>query len=92
MIWFFHRGQERLQYEIREAEGPAGYELVIRRPDGEERVERFPDSIHLLERSLELQRTLVADGWAAQSSRQRPEWHWVVGGSSKPAIPPDPDE
>lgn len=89
MIWFFHRGQERLQYEIREADEPAGYELVVRRPDGQEEIEQFPDSIRLLERSLELQRALVAEGWAADSADQRPEWHWVVGGSSRPPKPPD---
>jgi len=92
MIWFFHRGGERLQYEIREAETPNGYELVIRQPDGQERVERFPDAIRLLERSLELQRSLVSEGWAAHSSRQRPEWHWVVSGSSRPTEPPGSDE
>ncbi len=92
MIWFFHRGEERLQYEIRESNRPVGYELVVRRPDGEERIERFPDSIHLLERSLELQRTLAAEGWAADSASQRPDWHWVVGGSSKPPRPPDADK
>ena len=92
MIWFFHRGPDRLQYEIREADGPVGYELVVRHPDGTQRIERFPDSVRLLERSLELQRSLVSDGWAADSADQRPEWHWVVGGPSKPATPPDTDE
>ena len=80
MIWFFHRGTDRLQYEIREAEGASSYELVVREPGGAVRVERFQDTISLLERSLELQRALVAEGWAADRSAQREDWRWVVGG------------
>lgn len=80
MIWFFHRGSDQLQYEIRETEGVTGYELVIREPGGKVRVERFDDAIALLERSLELQRALVAEGWAADRSTQREDWRWVVGG------------
>ena len=80
MIWFFHRGTDRLQYEIREAEGASCYELVVREACGVVRVERFQDTISLLERSLELQRALVAEGWAADRSAQREDWRWVVGG------------
>lgn len=78
MIWFFHRGKELLRYEIREASGPAGYELVVLGPDGVTRVERFRDTIGLLERSLELQRALLAEGWTAERSTQREDWRWIV--------------
>jgi hypothetical protein len=90
MIWFFHRGADRLQYEIRESEGPSGYELVVRRPGGVVRVEHFGDTITLLERSLELQRALVAEGWAADRSTQREDWRWVVGGPGDQGKPPEP--
>jgi hypothetical protein len=72
MIWFFERGDDRLQYEIRrEVDGP-GYELVVTMPDGTERVERFEDTIAIVERALELQRELLVGGWQALSARQRP--------------------
>ncbi len=90
MIWFFHRGHDHLQYEIRETAGTAGYELVVRGPEGDVRVERFDDTISLLERSLELQRALVAQGWAADRSTQREEWRWVVGGPGDPGKPDGP--
>jgi hypothetical protein len=89
MIWFFHRGPDRLQYEIRLTEGASGYELVVMGPDGVPRVERFDDTISLLERSLELQRTLVTEGWAADRSAQREDWRWVVGGPGDPGKPDD---
>jgi len=78
MIWFFHRGSEHLQYEIREAAGSPGYELVVVGPDGVPTVERFADSIGLLERSLELQRSLLSDGWASDRATQSERWRWTV--------------
>lgn len=78
MIWFFHRGTQNLQYEIRESSGPPGYELIVMGPDGVARVERFTETIGLLERSLELQRDLLQDGWSAERSAQRDDWRWVV--------------
>ncbi len=83
MIWFFHRGTEHLQYEIRESPDPPGYELVVMGPDGVPRVERFTGTIGLLERSLELQRTLLQDGWAAERSAQRDDWRWSVPNPEK---------
>src|SRR3990172_8578832 len=74
MIWFFHRGTERLQYEIREAPEPSAYELVVQRPDGTREVEQFPDTVRLLERSLELQRELLAHGWGTERSDQQSQW------------------
>jgi len=83
MIWFFHKGRELLHYEIRRAADPAGYELVVRRPDGEEQVERYTDASRLLERSHELQSTLVSDGWSAGSADRRSDWYWTVGGTRR---------
>jgi len=83
MIWFFHRGTERLQYEIREAPEPSAYELVVQRPDGTREVEQFPDTVRLLERSLELQRELLAHGWVTERSDQQSQWRWVIGPPSR---------
>ena len=90
MIWFFHRGADHLQYEIREGDGSSGYEIVVREPGGRVRMERFSDTIALLERSLELQRALVAEGWAADRSTQREDWRWVVGGPGDQSKPDEP--
>jgi hypothetical protein len=84
MIWFFQRGGEHLQYEIRESSDPAGYEMVVHGPDGATRVERFGDSIGLLERSLELQRNLIQEGWASERAAQRDDWRWSVPNPEKP--------
>jgi hypothetical protein len=90
MIWFFHRGTEQLQYEIRESQDAPGYELVVRAPEGEPRIERFEDTISLLERSLALQRELVAEGWTTERSAQREGWRWVVGGPGGAGKPDEP--
>ena len=78
MIWFFQRGGEHLQYEIRESSDRAGYEMVVHGPDSATRVERFGNGVGLLERSLELQRNLIQEGWAAERAAQRDDWRWVV--------------
>ena len=63
MLWTFYRDCRHVSYEIRlSAYGP-GYELVVRLPDGSERLERFDDSNALNRRALEVQWNLVADGW-----------------------------
>ncbi len=69
MIWFFYKDGEHLHYEIR-TDGAATNELVVRFPDGSERLERFEDSNALNKRVLELQQELTQDGWSIIDQRR----------------------
>ena len=63
MLWSFHRGGEHLVYEIRTAANAAGFELIIRAPDGSETIEYFTDHTAVDSRAEELQRQLLETGW-----------------------------
>ena len=63
MLWSFHRGGEHLVYEIRTRTDAAGFELIIRKPDGSETVEQFDDHTAVDRRAEELQRELLETGW-----------------------------
>jgi hypothetical protein len=63
MLWSFHRGGEHLAYEIRRSTESAGFELIIRKPDGSETTERFADHLSVDQRAAELQSDLLANGW-----------------------------
>jgi hypothetical protein len=69
MIWFFERGGQYLRCEIRREMEGSGYELVVTRPDGSEQVERFGDSATLTRRQLELETSLMTDGWTGPHGR-----------------------
>ena len=62
MIWFFEKGHERLQYEIRRAFDTDDIEVVITRADSVDhgRVESAAD---LLRRSQADWAELIASGW-----------------------------
>jgi hypothetical protein len=62
MIWFFEKGDERLQYEIRHAVETNGIEVVITRSDGidQECVESPAD---LLRKSQAQWAELLRSGW-----------------------------
>jgi hypothetical protein len=62
MIWFFEKGDDRLQYEIRRAFDTDDIEVVITRPEGidQQRVESAAD---LLRRSQAEWAELIASGW-----------------------------
>lgn len=62
MFTWFRRDNEFIGYEAREVEA-GQYELVVRMPDGTERVERFSDQQALTDRQLALQRELEVQGW-----------------------------
>ena len=63
MFYFFKRGPDTVQCEVRNAaEGP-GYEIVITEPDGLERLERFPTSEQVHKRWLELHKSFEHEGW-----------------------------
>ena len=63
MLWSFHRGGEHLAYEIRTRVDGVGFELIIRRPDGSETVERFDEHTAVDRRAEQLQRELLDNGW-----------------------------
>ena len=71
MLWTFQRGSEVLHYEIRHAEDGSGFELVFHQPDGRQTCEQFPDSSALNQRVIELQKSLLADGWFVASGSRR---------------------
>lgn len=70
MIWFFQRDAEQLHYEVRRQPDGDGYDLIVRYPDGSERVERFEDVAELNTRSLQLNRALQEQGWRALDARR----------------------
>ena len=63
MFYFFKRGAETVQCEVRAASDGPGYEIVIIEPDGTERVERFATSEQVHGRWLELHRRFEHEGW-----------------------------
>jgi hypothetical protein len=63
MIWFFERQQSRLHYEIRRHTDGNDLELVITHADGRQEVERYADARQILERSIQLQNSLLREGW-----------------------------
>lgn len=72
MIWFFERRRARLHYEIRRQTDGPNYELVITFPDGRQQIERYADAAALSERSISLERSLTAEGWAPPAGRTKP--------------------
>lgn len=75
MIWFYERGSEHLQCEVRTAIDGEGFELVVTWPNGHVHTERYPDQGRLLRRWCELDRAWEAQGWLELNSlfaRQSP--------------------
>jgi hypothetical protein len=62
MFYFFQRGAEFLQCEIR-GDDESGYEIVINEPKRPERREKYPTSQEVYERWMHLQESLVSAGW-----------------------------
>lgn len=63
MLCSFHRKGEHLVYEIRSRVDAAGFELLVRRPDGSETIEYFDNHTSVDRRAEELQRELLDNGW-----------------------------
>jgi hypothetical protein len=63
VFYFFKRGSETIQCEVRsEADGP-GFEIVIIESEGAERTERFATSEQVHERWMELHKHFEHEGW-----------------------------
>ena len=68
MIWFFEKKGHYVRCETRKATDGV-YELVIVDTNGAERVERFNDSASLARRQVDLEHSLVAEGWTGPHGR-----------------------
>jgi hypothetical protein len=62
MVWFFEKGDERLQYEIRRAFDTDEIEVVITRPDRVDQ-HRMQSPADLLRQSQAEWAELLASGW-----------------------------
>jgi hypothetical protein len=61
VFWWFERDGAFVRCETRDS-GDA-YELRITEADGTERVERFSDSLELVDRQIVLEKALKGQGW-----------------------------
>ena len=62
MFYFFQRGSELLQCEVREAVDGTGFEIVIHEGT-RERLEHHPTTDQVHRRWIELQQEFVTAGW-----------------------------
>lgn len=69
MFYFFRRGAVSIRCEVRPDRGGDGYELIIDRPDAVVRVEHFREPGELNRRWVDLQRTLIREGWGGPYAR-----------------------
>jgi hypothetical protein len=69
MFYFFRRGAVCIRCEVRTDPSGDGYDLVIDRPDSSIRVEHFNAPDELNRRWIDLQRTLLREGWGGPHAR-----------------------
>lgn len=69
MFYFFRRGDETAQCEVRATSDGPGFEIIITGTDGKERFERFATSEQVHARWLELHDTFQRDGWWGPSTQ-----------------------
>jgi len=63
MLWIFQREGERMTCEIRREGDGDGYEMIVTKADGSQRMERFGETTELVKRTLDFQRELMETGW-----------------------------
>ena len=69
VFYFFKRGSETVQCEVRsEPDGP-GFEIVITEPNGVQRIERFATSELVHDRWVELHKRFEVEGWWGPSTQ-----------------------
>ena len=71
MIWFFTRGRAQVDIEVRRLIDGVTFELIVDYPDGAEGIERFTNPSKLVQRTLNLQRGLIRDGWVPSGPGMR---------------------
>lgn len=69
MFYFFKRGNDTVQCEVRAAADGPGFEIIITAPDGKERFERFATSEQVHARWLELHNEFQHEGWWGPSTQ-----------------------
>ncbi len=69
MFYFFKRGTDSVQCEVRAAQEGPGYRIVITTQDGNERLEHFESSAQVHARWLQLHDTFQRDGWWGPSTQ-----------------------
>jgi len=74
MVWFLERAPELIVCEARHTVDGSAFELSTTvEQAGDERVERFPTPTAMIERFVEFQRELHANGWHVVSNSRRAE-------------------
>jgi hypothetical protein len=74
MVWFLERGPELIVCEARHALDGSAFELSTTvEQAGDERIERCPTPTDLIERFLEFQRQMHAEGWHVVPNSRRAE-------------------
>ena len=68
MLWFFHRGDTRIDLEVRRNPDCTLYEIVINYPDGSEELTQVEEAKALIDCVLQLQSDLMSDGWKPHAS------------------------
>jgi hypothetical protein len=63
VFYFFKRGTETVQCEVRTSQDGPGYEIIITEGNGQQRTEKFATSDQAHRRWLELHATFTKDGW-----------------------------
>jgi hypothetical protein len=63
VFYFFQRGGETVQCEVRAAVDGPGYEILITEPSGAERLETFDTSEQVHNRWVELHKHFADEGW-----------------------------
>ena len=69
VFYFFKRGSETVQCEVRSEPDGAGYEIVITEPNGVQRIERFTTSEQVHDRWVELHKRFELEGWWGPSTQ-----------------------
>ena len=63
MFYFFQKGPETVQCEVRSSPDGLGYEILITEANGVERLEHFATSDQVHRRWVELHRRFESEGW-----------------------------
>ena len=73
MLWFFHRGNTRIDMEVRKNQEDTLYEIVVSYPDRSAEVVQVADAKELIDCVLALQTELVNDGWTPRVTWDVPQ-------------------
>jgi len=69
VFYFFKRGTDTVQCEVRPAANGPGYEILVTETDGSERLETFDTSEQVHSRWVELHKRFSDEGWWGPSSQ-----------------------